>query len=416
MRDREPSAFKEQFEDWLTGDGQRSKSIPLLLNGYCRFLRAHGYGVKRCNLAADTIHPQMKTTRHVWFSEEAELSPINPAVLVRRNQYRIGDAMIDEAFLNATNQANPQFLASPFHRVASEGELYAPIAPAGSEQQFPVFHDLAAIGCSAYFAMRLDGFAEILQRIGLAVDNSGGLSSSQVSDLRWSLRLLTLPLNTLIEFNIKNTLAEMYIGHDPGRRVCRGMITLGNVVAVEGAIWFSDIRGFTTLSDDLPAGELVASLNAYYGVVVGAIYAQGGEVLKYIGDAVLAIFPVQGFADAQAACRAAHASALEARSRLGDLNSDRLSNGLAPLNDGVALHFGVAQYGNIGSAEHLDFTLIGREVNLASRVMDLTKSVGEQLICTKAFCDACGIDARPLGAFQVRGLRERVEIFAPKVG
>lgn len=410
---REPSMFKEQFDDWLVGEGQRQKSIPSLLDSYCRFLAARGYGVKRCNLAADTVHPQMKTTRHVWFSEAADPGPINPAVLVRRRQYRMGDAMIDEAFLNAANQANPQFVASPFHRVATEGELYAVISPSGAEQMFPVFHDLAAIGCTAYFAMRLDGFAGVLQRIGLAVDNEGGLSPEEVNGLRWSLRLFTLLLNTLIEYNIKNTLAEMYIGHDPGRRVCSGMIELGSVVATEGAIWFSDIRGFASLSDDLPAGELIAALNDYYRVVVGAIYAHGGEVLKYIGDAVLAIFPVTGFTDASAACLAAYETAREARLLLVELNDRRRSSGQEPVNDGIALHFGVAQYGNIGSDERLDFTLIGREVNLASRVMGLAKTVSEQVICTKAFRDACGIDMRFVGSFEVRGLRDPVDVFAP---
>ncbi len=239
------------------------------------------------------------------------------------------------------------------------------------------------------------------------------MAPDKVNDLRWSLRLFTLLLNTLIEYNIKNTLAEMYIGHDPGHRVCSGMIELGSVVATEGAIWFSDIRGFASLSDDLPAGELIAALNDYYRVVVGAIYAHGGEVLKYIGDAVLAIFPVTGFTDASAACLAAYETAHEARLLLVELNDRRRSGGQEPVNDGIALHFGVAQYGNIGSDERLDFTLIGREVNLASRVMGLAKTVSEQVICTKAFRDACGVDMRFVGSFEVRGLRDPIDVFAP---
>jgi adenylate cyclase len=346
----------------------------------------------------------MTGTRHVWFSEAHDPGPINPAVVVRRQQYELDGAFIDEVFFNAGSQQSPQFLASPFYRVEADGELHAAIAPHGAAQPFPVFNDLAAIGCTAYFGRRLHGFAGINQKIGIAVDNPDGLSPQQVSDLRWSLSLLTLLLNTLIEYTIKNTLARVYIGHDPGRRVCGGMIELGKVVEIEGAIWFSDIHGFTRMSEEISAADLIGALNTYYCEVVGAIYDRGGEVLKYIGDAVLAVFPVQDFADARAACAAAYAAAVEARARLGKLER-------GGLEDGVALHYGVAQYGNIGADDRLDFTLIGREVNLAARLKPLAPA--EAIVCTRAFRDRLGLDMRPLGRFEAKGLRDGIELFAP---
>lgn len=406
-------SFRSDLDDWLTGEGQDCPSIPLLVDSFCRFLNDRGFGIRRCNLATDTVHPQMTGLRHVWHSEDVEPTAVNPAVVVKRNFYHIGDAFIDEIFFNAGAQTNPQYLASPLYRAEVEGEIYAAILPPGSDQAFPVFHDLARIGCTAYFARRIDGFARILQKIALATERPGGLTPTQRSNLRIAVRLFTLLLNTLIEHDIKNTLAEVYIGHEPGKRVCKGMIALGRVVSVEAAIWFSDIRGFTTMSEGLSAEQLVTTLNDYYGRVVNAIYDHQGEVLKYIGDAVLAIFPVQSFADSGEACRAALAAAFEARQRLAELNAARSGRGEAPLQDGIALHFGAAQYGNIGVDQRLDFTLIGREVNLASRAESMTKELGP-LLCSEAFRQASGLDMQELGCFAAKGLKQPIRIYAPE--
>jgi adenylate cyclase len=352
--------------------------------------------------------------RHVWFSEWHDPGPIDPTVIVRRNQVRIGSALIDEVFFNDKSRQSKQFLSSPFHRLNSEPEISVAIGPPGSDQAFPIFNDLAELGCTFYFATRLYGFSGAEQKIALAVDNQGGLSADQIDDLRWSLRLFTLLLNTLIEYGVKNTLAEVYVGHDPGRRVCSGMITRGQVVSIEGALWFSDICGFTKLSEDLSAADLVAALNGYYQEVVGAIYAQGGEVLKYIGDAVLAVFPSEKLGGAQAACLGAWAAAEDSRTRLSAFNNERRAAGLEPMEDSIALHFGVAQYGNIGSEERLDFTLIGREVNLASRVKSMTDATGASILCTDEFRRISGLPVRPLGSFSARGLHDPVAVFTPE--
>jgi adenylate cyclase len=221
-----------------------------------------------------------------------------------------------------------------------------------------------------------------------------------------SAQLLTLPLNTLLQFEIKNTIARTYIGRDPGSRVCNGMIELGHVAEVEGAIWFSDIRGFTRMSETMPSAQLVARLNAYYREVVGAIYAHDGEVLKFIGDAVLAIFPAET-RGAKEACAAALAAAEEARRR------KQASMGAEALEDGVALHFGVAEYGNIGAPDRLDFTLIGKEVNLAARAKELMVQTSQPVVCTRSFKEAAGLPMRALGAFAGKGLRAPVELFDP---
>ena len=405
------STFRERYVDWLTIEGVRLATLPLLLDGFCQFLNVEGFAVRRCNLETETIHPLMTGTRYVWYDVAIEPGPLNPAVIVARRQYRIGAALIDEVFFNSSSQQSAQYLASPFHQIEQRGELCQDIAPVGAAQPYPVFDDLAAIGCTNYFGLKLVSFAAMLNKISLATARAGGLEPGRRDDLRWSLRLLALHIDTLIESNVKNTLARVYVGRDPGRRVCEGMISVGAVVSLEAAIWFSDLRGFTAISENLTAEELVEGLNSYFEVVVGAIYACGGEVLKYIGDAILAVFPVASFADSRAACEAALAAARESSGRLAGLNAQRSAQGSPEFAHGIGLHLGEAQYGNIGSRERLDFTVIGRQVNLASRVEGLCKEIGEEILCSSAFA-ACCASTRPVGSFRLKGIAEPIMIHA----
>jgi adenylate cyclase len=399
------SDFADACVAWATTHASGFDNVPHLLDSYCRFLRSHGIGVRRCNVKTDTIHPQMWAMRYVWFSEHADPGPINPDVIVRRRQYEIGDAFIDEVYFRATGHTSPQYLASPFHRIEQDGELHVAISPAGQAQPYPVFNDLAALGCTEYFGTMLHGFGSAHKLISIAVDNANGLPPAALADMRLSAQVFTLLLNTLLQYEIKNTIACTYIGRDPGQRVCNGMIELGHVAEIEGAIWFSDIRGFTHMSESIPPSELVARLNTYYRGVVGAIYDHGGEVLKFIGDAVLAIFPVQAFGTAESACASAAAAASDTH--------DPTRKDADGLEDGVALHFGVAQYGNIGAPDRLDFTLIGKEVNIAARAKEIMVQTGAAVVCTRAFKEAANLPMRPLGSFEAKGLRHPVELFTP---
>jgi adenylate cyclase len=415
--DRTPApgdhGFRDRFARWIVEEGARTAAMPLLLDAFCRFLNAEGYCIHRCNLATDTVHPQMSGMRHAWFSEAVDPGPINPAVVVQRRQYEMGEALIDEIFFNANAQQSPQYRASPFWRVEQDGELYAPIRPLGQAQPFPVFDDLAQIGCTAYFGTELRSFAGMGQRIGLATSCPGGLTAPQIADLRWSISLATLHINTLVEFSIKTTLAQVYIGQDPGRRVCAGAISLGDVTDLEAAIWFSDLRGFTATSEALSPDALIRMLNDYLAAVVGPIYANGGEVLKYVGDAILAVFPTSNFAGALQACRAALAAAAEADARLAALNARFDALQLAPVRHGVGLHYGEVSYGNIGSQQRLDFTVIGRAVNIASRIESKTKALAEPLLCSAGFAETAGIAMRRLGDFQLDGVARPIAIGVP---
>lgn len=402
--------FRDDLLDWAASDGAGCKTIPTLLDSYCRFLVGHGLAIRRCNLATETVHPLMHNSRHVWFDRVTEPGPVNPDVVVARSQYAFGDALIDEIYFNAGSQRNPQFLASPFFVIEEKGELHEAIRPDGQPQPFPVFDDLAALGCSDYYGAVLQNFSGMLQKIGLATDRAGGFGQDGVTEVKQSLRLLTLLLNTLIEFDTKSTLANVYLGRDPGQRVCSGMIHRGEIVSIEAAVWFSDLRNFTASGEKLPPEKVIERLNDYFEIVVGAIHSAEGEVLKYIGDAVLAIFPVSGTRLARAACRDALRALGEATERLASLNQQILERGEPELAHGVGLHVGTANYGNIGGRERLDFTVIGRTVNVASRIESQCSQLGASALCSGEFAKLAGISPQSLGMFSLKGVAGEVEL------
>ena len=401
--------FRDELLDWAF-DATACKSIPVLVDSYCRFLCEQGFAIRRCNMATETVHPLMHNMRHVWFDRATDAGPINPDVVVARSLHRFGDSMIDEIYFNAGSPRNPQFLVSPFYVVEQRGELHEAIRPAGEPQRFPVFDDLAALGCSDYFGATLRNYSGLLQKIGLATDRSGGFGKEGVPELRESLRLLSLLLNTVIEADTKNTLATVYLGQDPGQRVCSGMIHRGDVVSIDAAVWFSDLRNFTASGEELPPEKVLERLNDYFELVVSAIHKAGGEVLKYIGDAVLAVFPVTEERGPGDACLAAVRALHDATERLATLNEGAAARGEPELAHGVGLHVGTTSYGNIGGRERLDFTVIGRTVNIASRIESQCRPLGAAALCSREFAELAGIETRSLGPFDLKGVSGQVEL------
>jgi adenylate cyclase len=410
---RPDPAFRDRFVAWLTGDGAATRSVPELLDAWCRFLDGNGFEVYRCNLATEAVHPLIANTRHVWFPQVTDPGPINPAVVIERRQFKIGGAMVDEVLFNTGSQRSPQYLASPFARVEIVGELYEPIHPVGTQQLFPLFDDLARAGCSAYYARRLTSFAGLLQKLGLSTRLPGGFDPERLGNLRWCVDLFTLHLNTLMENVAKETLARCYLGVDPGRRVCDGLITRGSIVSDAAAVWFSDLRGFTVLGEEIDQGELVAALNDYFDAVVPPIYEEGGEVLKFIGDAILAVFPYRSFDNAAAACRAALSAARVATATLETINVRRSDARQPLLRHGVGIASGAYSYGNIGAEQRLDFTAIGATVNLASRVESLTRELDRTILCTGDVAELVGENAENMGCFALKGITGPVSLFSP---
>ena len=211
-----------------------------------------------------------------------------------------------------------------------------------------------------------------------------------------------------------------YLGAAAGGRVLDGLIKRGAGEPIQSVIWVSDLRGFTDLSERLSGPDMITLLNVYFGCLAGAVLDQGGEVLKFIGDGLLAVFPFASFETEQAAAQAALTAAEQAYSDLERLNATPPAEittiaGWHPLRTGIALHEGEVFFGNVGAPGRLDFTVIGRAVNAASRVEALSKSLGRTILITETVAARLDRPLDDLGRHPLRGVAQPVAIFSPRL-
>lgn len=207
-------------------------------------------------------------------------------------------------------------------------------------------------------------------------------------------------------------LLESYVGRAAGRRVYAGQIERGAVEPIDAAILVADLRGFTALSEQFGESAMVGLLNRYFDTLGDAIDAAGGQILKFMGDGLLAVFPLAD-GDRRSACIRALEAARQARRNRAALNQERAVDGKAPIEFGIGLHVGTVAFGNIGSRTRLDFTVIGPAVNTASRIQDLTKELQEPILCSGDFAAAAGDGLRPVATRAIRGVGQKVDLYAP---
>jgi len=218
------------------------------------------------------------------------------------------------------------------------------------------------------------------------------------------------PLQAVIERQTTRALLRAYLGRRSSEKVLSGTVHRGTGEMIDAVVWLSDLRDFTRLSETHPLEQVIAALDDCCARLVGAIQPFGGEVLKFIGDGLLAIFPLAG-ADAKAACRSALAATRAARQGMARLDESRVQSGLPPLPFGVALHIGAVMYGNIGAPDRLDFTAIGPAVNTASRIQELCRSLDCSVLISQEFASRCEESLTPLSHHTLRGLTAPVGLF-----
>jgi adenylate cyclase len=214
---------------------------------------------------------------------------------------------------------------------------------------------------------------------------------------------------------VTDDLLQTYLGREAGRRVISGEILRGQGAGVRAIVMATDLREFTRISDILPPGDIIELLDDYFECVCSAVHARGGEILKFIGDGVLAIFPTEGNNQAEAALRAV-AAAQHTLAQLHELNRMRAWAERPVLKAGIGLHLGDVIFGNVGAQDRLDFTVIGPDVNLAFRLESLTKRLKIPIVTSRALAQTAPSQFTSLGHQDVRGLGSPVEVFTPTLG
>ncbi|HJT10965.1 MAG TPA: adenylate/guanylate cyclase domain-containing protein [Dongiaceae bacterium] len=377
---------------WLLRDGRHQPTSGELLQGFCRELTEGGFPLMRAFLAKPTLHPQIASIAYRW-------SRVQPVVEAFTREHDIWQS--------------DQYLRSPMALIyAGEPMIRRRLFGPDLRLDFPILEDLLAEGATDYaiFGLRR-GDGRPLAVFSIAADASGGFSDEQFTGFQSLLPLLSLIVEAIETRLTAKSLLEIYLGADAGRRVMGGLIRRGESVTIAAAIWQCDLRDFTAMSNQLPRDEVLAILNDYFDAVTRPVLARGGEILKFIGDSVLAIFPMKDDLDRDDKCLIALTAAEEALEAMRDVNELRASAGKAPLGIGIGLHAGSVSYGNIGSQTRLDFTVIGPAVNLAARITGLCRPLNQKLLASRAFASPCGSKLVPLGHYPMHGFDQPQEVF-----
>jgi adenylate cyclase len=377
---------------WLLRDGRQQPNSGDLLQGFCRELSEGGFPLMRAFVAKPTLHPQIASIAYRWARTKPEV----------------------EAFTREHDiWQSDQYLRSPMALIyAGEPMIRRRLFGPDLRLDFPILEDLLAEGATDYaiFGLRR-GDGRPLAVTSIATDAPGGFSDEQFYGFQSLLPLLSLIVEAIETRLTAKSLLEIYLGADAGRRVMGGLIRRGESVTIAAAIWQCDLRDFTAMSNQLPRDEVLAILNDYFDAVTRPVLAHGGEILKFIGDSVLAIFPMKDDLDRDDKCRVALTAAEEALEAMRDVNELRASAGKAPLGVGIGLHAGSVSYGNIGSQTRLDFTVIGPAVNLAARITGLCRPLNQRLLASRAFASPCGSKLVPLGHYPMHGFDQPQEVY-----
>ncbi len=395
---------------WAVRAGLRGATAYDLFDGYCQRLVIDGVPLWRAHTAMETLHPQWNGYGYTW---RRDLNAIAP------EQYPHGG---DE---------EPIWVTSPFYdliRRARGGEdnpsMRRRLERGPEERDFPILEEFFGLGATDYvaqlFVYGVDG--DRSQGTGIVysftADRKGGFSDDDTRLVQATLPGLSLAMKAHAAHVIASGVLGTYLGEDAGRRVHAGAIMRGSVEKLRAVIWYADIRGFTPISDSAPGPVVVDLLNETFEVLAASLRPRGGQVLKFIGDAVLAVFSFEE-ADRAETCRRALDAAIEALQRLDTLNAGRAAAGLPVASVDLALHIGEVLYGNVGATDRLDFTVIGPAVNEVARIEALCEPLGRPALISAEFAAAAaGCDSRlePLGRHALRGVREPKEIFALEPG
>jgi adenylate cyclase len=376
---------------WLTNDTRDERFIDNVFAELCVRLQRSGIPVTRATLHVLINHPQWLGARIMWADgmREAEIARVDYDV-TGRSEY-IGSPA-NEIRGGATE------VREHLERDPSLGRKHA------------VYDEMRAKGLTDYVAWPLYHTLGKRHIVTFATDRPGGFTEAQISGLLKVLPVLALVSEIRIKNRLARTLLETYVGSHASELILAGDTRRGSGTTVRAAIMICDLRDFTGISDNWPRDDVIDLLNGYFDALSEPIARHGGEILKFIGDGLLAIFPLSE----PSACANLLRAVAEARRAMADLNARNSESGWAPLNYGTGIHVGDVMYGNIGSRARLDFTVIGPAVNMASRLEALTKQLDKPVLLSRAFADfvESEFDLERVGKYPVRGFNDPIELFA----
>ena len=399
----ELTAAVKDIADWLVQQGLENAPVELWLEAFCNRLVSAGIPLQRANITVRAHHPEIGTVAFRWHREGGN---------ERENFVRRTDAP-------------EEYVLSPIYYLLANNveEIRQDLTVEEPALNFPIFDELRERGATDYFAVKrffliqdnttpvdpMQAYEGAI--ISLTTDASGGFTSEQLDGLRQLISPLCLTLKCGANRLMAEDITAAYLGKDASRRVLSGDITRGSSETISAVIWYFDLQGFTKLSEALPGDSIIELLNDYFAEAVGVVERNGGNVLKFMGDGMLAIFDINQVPDAR---RVAIHAAAELRNTFEELNQRRQADGLPTTGFTLSLHAGDVLYGNIGGRSRLDFTVVGPAVNTTSRILGMCSALDQNIVVSdKVAGDLVGSipSLVSLGQYRLRGVAERQELF-----
>jgi adenylate cyclase len=378
--------------DWLLTEGRVNDSVRDVFDGYMKQLSEAGMPVERAALIVRTLHPLIRGWGLRWNRETG--------------------TGVEASFYHASRNA-PAYTASPIHAVhVNPVRIRRKLVGPDAADDFPVLADLRSQGFTDYIADPLvfsDGSVSV---ITFASRKPGGLTDADVREVERLTRVLAPVIEAISARRTAVSLMETYIGTRSGRKVLEGQVQRGDGETIDAVVWFNDLRNSTALSEELPLNRMLALMNTYFEISALAIQANGGEVLRFVGDAMLGIFPVSDeTGGAKAAAERALIAAFQARDNVAEANAERVRGDEPAIDFGIGLHIGKVMYGNVGAPARLDFSVIGPAANRAARVESLTKTLGIPLLASSDFAAVAPFELTSVGTFEFKGIRDPQQVF-----
>jgi adenylate cyclase len=397
-----------ELHTWVVREGIRGAAAAGLFDSLCQRLVIAGVPLWRAFVGMPTLHPQWGGYSYTW---RRDLNVIEPAQFGRGDEYE--EILLNSPFghlirqMKSSAQEKDPWLHLRRHLTGPEARL-----------DFPILKEIASAGASDYFAevVRFGADGDLSHGTGIgysfATDQPGGFRDDDLVLIRAVLPAVSLAMMTHAGYTIASGLLGTYLGGDAGGRVHAGAVERGSVESVRAVVWYADIRGFTAIADTNPGLMVIELLNAIFETLTASLRWRGGQVLKFLGDGMLAIFP---FVDAarHETCRQALDAAAEAMAGLDRINAARREAGKPVAEVDLALHLGEVLYGNIGAVDRLDFTAIGPAVNEVARIEALCEPLGRRVLVSAELAAVAGDGRRlePLGHHTLRGVREPRKLY-----
>ncbi|MBT3398407.1 MAG: adenylate/guanylate cyclase domain-containing protein [Rhodospirillaceae bacterium] len=389
---------------WLVDQGVGDVGLAEIVRGLGQNLVERGIALHRIAVGGMLLHPVFGARDVIWDARSDHVkSEMATRNIIHSEEFQ------NSPFFNALSNG------LPFERYRLDGEESLP---------FPILDTLRDEGVTDYLVFYRDygrrgltlweGLPQGLEGTvtSFSTRRLSGFTDEEVAYLTALNGLLTLIVKTKTTQELSMTLLETYLGTYSGGHVMDGLVERGDGRRIECVIWQCDLRGSTALAETLPMEDYLATLDAYFDCTAGVVLEHGGEVLKFIGDGVLAIFPVDTETRrVESMCRSAISTAREALERAARMNTKREGSNMPPIKFGMSLHVGEVVYGNVGTDRRLDFTVIGSAVNEAARLEGLTKNLDVPVVASAKFADAAPETLVTLGAHKVPGVSGELEAF-----